>query len=78
MTRQQIEAETEARIIAWLREEAGRDAETLRGLHRRKMLTPKQTIEWETLIELKGGLASAIARGEHQTVPKYLQPKEPS
>ena len=66
MTRQKIEAETEARIIAWLREEADRDTETLRGLHRRKMLTPKQTIEWEALIELKGGLASAIERGEHR------------
>ena len=61
-----IVAETEARIVAWLRADAGKTADDLRRLHRGKKLTPSQTIEWETLIQLKLGIADAIEAGEYK------------
>ena len=52
-------------IVAWLRDDAAKTRQELSSLHRRKKLTPKMTDEWEMLIVLKVGLASAIERGEH-------------
>ncbi len=55
-----------AEVVAWLREDAGRTAKDVRQMHRKKLLTPKQTIEWEVQIETKTGIADAIERGQHK------------
>lgn len=55
-----------ADIVAWLADDASQTDSDLRGLHRRKLLTPKQTLEWEAQIAAKSGIASAIARHEHR------------
>ena len=53
------------RIVEWLREDAARTAGDLRRLHADKRLTPSQTVQWENMIQLKAGIATAIERGEH-------------
>lgn len=47
-------------VSDWLKDEARKTADDLRRLHSRKKLTPRQTEEWETLIETKVGIANAI------------------
>lgn len=66
--------EAEARVVAWLREEAGKDTTDLHRLHQRKQLTPSTTSQWETMIILKGGIADAIERGEHISLKIPLAP----
>lgn len=55
-----------AAIVDWLADDASQTDSDLRGLHRRKLLTPKQTLEWEAQIAAKSGVAAAIARHEHR------------
>ena len=52
--------EVPGRIVAWLREEAGKDAGDHRRLHAEKKLTPLMTEGWDTLIQTKTGIATAI------------------
>lgn len=66
--------EAEARVVAWLREEAGKDITDLHRLHQRKQLTPSTTAQWEIMIILKGGIADAIERGEHISLKIPLAP----
>ena len=54
-----------AAIVAWLRDGAGKTRDDLARLHAGKMLTRLQTAEWELLISIKAGIASAISRGDH-------------
>lgn len=60
------EAEQErARVVAWLRDDAGKTRADLSRLHARQNLTIAQTAEWEHLIWVKAGVADAIERGDH-------------
>lgn len=66
VARAMTEAEQErARVVAWLRDDAGRARADLSRLHARQKLTIAQTAEWEILIQMKVGIANAIARGDH-------------
>ena len=48
------------RIVAWLQDEAGKDADVRRRLHAEKNLTQLMTEAWDTLIQTKTGIATAI------------------
>ena len=52
--------EVPGRIVEWLREEAGKDASDRRRLHAEKKMTPLMTEGWDTLIQTKTGIATAI------------------
>ena len=60
-------------IVVWLREDAVKTRNELRRLHSNKKLTPSQTAEWETLIELKSSVADAIERGDHLKEPRHAE-----
>lgn len=51
-------------IVAWLRDDAGKTRQDLTRMHRHRLLTMAQTAEWESMIELKSGIADAIERGD--------------
>ena len=53
-----------AEVVAWLRGSGGKDAADLRRLHANKRLSPAMTKEWETLIQTKAGIATALETGE--------------
>ena len=52
--------EVPGRIVAWLQDEAVKDAGVLRRLHAEKKLTQLMTEAWDTLIQTKTGIATAI------------------
>ena len=52
--------EVPGRIVESLRGEAGKDADVRRPLHAEKNLTQLMTEAWDTLIQTKTGLATAI------------------
>ena len=52
--------EVPGRIVAWLQDEAVKDAGVRRRLHAEKKLTQLMTEAWDTLIQTKTGIATAI------------------
>lgn len=53
-----------ADVAVWLTDSAIKDADDLRQLHAGKKLTPMMTKEWETLIQTKVGISTALETGE--------------
>jgi hypothetical protein len=53
-----------AEIVGWLRDDAGKTRADISRLHANHLLTEAQTKEWELLLEIKTGIASAIERGD--------------
>jgi hypothetical protein len=51
-------------IVGWLRDDAGKTRADISRLHANHLLTEAQTKEWELLLEIKTGIASAIERGD--------------
>lgn len=60
-------ADTEAQIVAWLRNDADlTETESRKIVSNSVGLSPRDIADWQNLVTTKRGIADAIERGEHR------------